>query len=127
MDRIAHQNTSHPAVTKHIDRLSIAVDQGRTDLANAERFIGKYHNRLMFVPEWRQWLAWDKKRWVKDNRVSARRLANRYAKSLWDEFAWIAPGLDSSEAKKVRSFLRATSQANGIANFLRLAEVDART
>ena len=59
--------------------------QGRTDIANAERFKRLYGDRVRYCHPWKKWLVWDGKRWKTDNDGSIIRLAMTVADDVWNE------------------------------------------
>lgn len=99
---------------------------GLTDLANAKRFVDRFADEVLFVPEWRKWLAWDGTRWADDSGVGVRQRAHRYAESLWNELAAIGRHVDASTVSQICRFIKASSQAAKIDAFLKLAQVDDR-
>lgn len=58
----------HEAVNPELKPQEVDVP-GRpcTQLGNAERLIDQYGDRLRYCYDWKTWLAWDGKRWRKDN------------------------------------------------------------
>jgi putative DNA primase/helicase len=106
---------------------SIIEDKGRTDLANARRFVAQFGDELVYVPAWKRWLSWDGRRWADDHEIGARRLANEYARGLWQ---WLAKfgeqGIGRDELGTVATFFRQSNKLQGIQAFLRLAESDSR-
>lgn len=101
-------------------------DAGRTDTANAKRFIDRYQSQLLYVPPWGKWLSHDGSRWVDDCGVGTMQRAKRYSESLWSVVPRQSLLLDREELNKLVSFIRSTNRAAGIANFLSLAESDER-
>jgi putative DNA primase/helicase len=102
-------------------------DEQQTDVANSERFVGTYKSKILFVPAWKKWLAWDGRRWLDDNGVSVLKLGKRYAKSLWDTFAAAAASSASrDELLAFRTFCKRTNQRAKIADFIALATADER-
>jgi len=97
-------------------------DPGRTDTANASRFVELFDREILYVPPWGKWLSWDGSRWRDDSGVGAQRRATRYSVSLWDHLPELANRLSKSEFNSVVSFIRATNQAPKIAAFLKLAQ-----
>src|SRR5690606_34059282 len=68
----------------------LAEESGKTEVANAARFIDRYHSELLYVPEWKRWLSWDGQRWNADG-IGAKQRAIAYAESLWAEFGELLP------------------------------------
>lgn len=97
-------------------------DSGRTDTANARRFITRFSQELLYVPPWGKWLTWDGSRWIDDCGVGVYQRATRYAVQLWDRLPELSQRTKKSEIDKVVGFIRSTNQAPKIAAFLRLAQ-----
>lgn len=108
------------------DRFDLRFDSGRTDAANARRFIDAYHDQLLFVPPWRKCLTWDGRRWIDDNGIGVMRLATRYAKSLWQSLMDLAPDVDRDTLGVVKTFCKSSNDRRRIADFIKLAECDER-
>jgi putative DNA primase/helicase len=113
-----------PQVTA--DLCDILHDSGRTDSANAERFIDTNAAGLLFVPEWGKWLTWDGRRWADDSGVGVMQRAKRHAKSLWSLLIDHAPSMDRDALGTLQSFIKATNQLGKILAFVKLAESDSR-
>ena len=107
-------------------RTRIVSEKGRTDIANARRFVERYESELLYVPQWRKWLAWDGCRWKEDCGVGANQRAAKYATKLWDMLPKLSMELDRSEIVKVISFIRSTNQSAKMASFLAVASMDER-
>jgi putative DNA primase/helicase len=67
-----------------------------TDLGNARRLVHRHGRNLRYCWLWRKWLAWDGKRWVKDDTGEVYRLAKETVSSIYQEAA-AAP---NDEARK---------------------------
>jgi putative DNA primase/helicase len=59
----------------------------RTDLGNAERFVDKYRDRVIWCPTRKAYLCWDGKRYAWDERGEAIKLAHLTARSIFHEAA----------------------------------------
>jgi putative DNA primase/helicase len=101
-------------------------DSGRTDEQNAERFIDKNLEHLMYVPEWGRWLVWDGRRWYDDNGVGVRRLARLYVKNLWRELGKKVSSIGRDEFSKIQTFVKRSNSAAGIKALIDLARSDPR-
>jgi putative DNA primase/helicase len=102
-------------------------DQQQTDIANSERFVGTYRGKILYVPAWKKWLAWDGRRWLDDNGITVLRLGKRYAKNLWDTFATAAAtNASRDELSAFRTFCKQTNRRGKIADFIALAAADER-
>ncbi len=104
----------------------LSEDSGRTDAANAVRFIGSYADKLLHVPPWRKWLAWDGKRWLDDSGVAVQQRAKRYAEGLWSQLGDIGKTCDRDELGKVQTFIKRTNERAKIRDFIELASTDPR-
>ena len=58
-----------------------------TDLGNAERLVDRYGDEILYCHPWKSWLAWDGQRWKPDEDAQVRRLAQKVARSMWNEVA----------------------------------------
>ncbi len=105
---------------------NILLESGRTDSANAERFIDSNAAGLVFVPEWGKWLSWDGRRWHDDSNVGIWQRAKQHAKSLWSLLVDHAPNVDRDELGTLQSFIKASNQLGKILAFVKLAESDKR-
>lgn len=97
-------------------------DAGRTDTANARRFVDLYDREILYVPPWGKWLAWDGARWIDDSGVGVQRRAVQYAMTLWDHIGELSQQLPKDELGRLVAFVRSTNQAPKIASFIRLAQ-----
>jgi len=104
----------------------LTEDSGRTDAANAVRFIDANSRKLLHVPPWRKWLAWDGKRWLDDSGVSVQQRAKRYAEGLWSQLGEIGRTCDRDDLGRVQWFIKRTNERAKIADFISLAASDER-
>lgn len=58
-----------------------------TDLGNARRFANMFDGKLRYVPSWNQWLAWDGKRWSRDNTGAEMRAGRDVVAAIYMEAA----------------------------------------
>ena len=56
-----------------------------TDLGNAERFAAANQLRALWCVDFKAWLAWDGKRWTRDNQMGVQRLAKDVVRSIYGE------------------------------------------
>lgn len=71
----------HPGAAK----LSPLDPAGRTDLANARRFLDLYGDDVRWCEPWRKWLVWDGTRWEKDQKCAVQGKAATIASDIKDE------------------------------------------
>jgi putative DNA primase/helicase len=91
-----------------------------TDSGNAERLASLHHDKLMYCRPWKSWLAWDGKRWKRDETGEAERLALNtlaIARLEADSFT------DSTAADRFRKFLSQSESDHGIRAMLNRAQV----
>ncbi len=91
---------------------------GRTDLANARRFVAANRDQARFCHSWNKWLVWDGKRWKVDEDGAVMRLAKMVADVLWKEVIKF-PGDPS-----VVSWAFRTSSKTGLTAMVELAKSD---
>jgi P4 family phage/plasmid primase-like protien len=98
-----------------IARIDLWTPEGRTDTANARRLAASFGDVIRWCDPWRKWLVWDGRRWKIDERRTIDEYAKTVADKLWTEAA------KNRENETVWRFVRATSNAHGIANMVSLA------
>lgn len=95
--------------------IPVTDPEGRTDLANARRFVFMHGDRLRYCHAWKRWLVWDGRRWAVDDDRAVQRLAKATADNIWGEaLKWN----DSNTLKHAA----ATASSRGITAMLALAE-----
>ena len=112
IDRAAVWEPTRPA-----EGPSVLDEQGRTDVANAERFVGLHGREVRFCHPWKKWLVWDGRRWKVDDDGTVLRLAKSVSDDIWRE----ARGTGSDAALK---FAVASAKAQSVAAILKLAACD---
>jgi P4 family phage/plasmid primase-like protien len=75
--------TAAPAASHDVPHVDLP--EGRTDLANARRFVVMHGDCLRYCHPWSKWLVWDGMRWKMDDNGSAMRLAKSVADAVWQE------------------------------------------
>ncbi len=104
----------------------LSEDSGRTDAANAVRFIDLYSDKLLHVPPWHKWLTWDGKRWLDDSGVAVQQRAKRYAEGLWSQLGEVGKTCDRDDLGRVQTFIKRTNERAKISDFVSLASTDER-
>lgn len=104
-------------------------ENGRTDNANATRFIDRNHSRVRFIPEWDKWCVWDGRRWKLDfKNVTVTKLARTMVDNLWDDYtAFAKEGIDRDKLDPIRTFIKKSNQQKSIGALIHLARSDDRT
>jgi putative DNA primase/helicase len=102
----------------------IDCDDGRTEIANGQRFAHRFSSLVRWCPTMKSWLAWDGQRWAVDSQGRAEICAKAIYRSLWDFIAQAThekdgPGEDTINA--MVAFAKATGRAQGIENMLKMA------
>ena len=110
----------------------VGIDQvrGRTDNANASRFVTANCEKLRYVVSWKLWLAWTGKKWcLKNGNDRAMKLARKYADRLWKSTstAMANPTISDNEKKEILAFAKQSNDARRIENMVKLACHDDRT
>lgn len=82
--------------------------RARTDLGNAERFAARHGANVRWLPEWKRWLVWDGKRWLRDDTLEIKRLAKDTVRAMYED----ARELDG-DAKKDLVMWAVKSEAAG--------------
>lgn len=95
----------------------IKSDLGRTDRANARRFLKRYGDQVRFCFSWNRWLIWSGTHWQIDEGGAILRLAMTVADSVWLE----ARG---QLTREIATFAVQTSSAGRLAAMLKLAAAD---
>ncbi len=64
----------------------IESDSRLDDIGNARRFARDHRGRTLYVPQWKEWLYWDAKRWARDTgSLRAMELAKQTARNIYGE------------------------------------------
>jgi putative DNA primase/helicase len=110
-----------------------------TDLGNARRFADLHRDRLRYVPAWNRWLAWDGRRWHRDELGSEREAGKKVVAQIYAEAASAAarasaaaangpsesPNLaDGSYAELLTKHARSTGKRSGIENMIAMARTE---
>lgn len=88
-----------------------------TDVGLARRLVLEARGTLRYVVEWKSWLWWDGKRWVRDDGLAAAHVAKQTSDRLWHE----AAELPAERRGQLSSFLKAAASSRGIDAAVRLA------
>lgn len=93
-----------------------------TDTGNAERFAQQHFRDARYSAEWRRWVLWDGRRWVKDLSGKVTQLAKATVLRLYAE---AANTLDDAEREKLARHAAGSDRAQRIAAMVTLAESEA--
>ena len=91
--------------------------EGRTDLANARRFVARYGKQARYCPAWKKWLTWDGTRWQVEGLGTVRRMAQSVADEVWAQYR-----LSGRDADSLR-WATVTASEHGMRRMLCGAEV----
>jgi putative DNA primase/helicase len=91
---------------------------GRTDAANAERFVAQHADKVRYCGTDKLWYAWDGKRWAPSLRGEAVRLALETVRSIYLEVAKIT---DGDERNDLIAWAKKSEMAPQVLNMLKLA------
>lgn len=102
---------------------SITSEEGRTELANALRFVQQGKEDLRWCPEERTWYAWDGQRWRANSEDRALLCAEQVATRLWEEARQHSTqGMELSHIRQLFRFAQQTSQKRHLDHMLELAQ-----
>ncbi|HZZ28845.1 MAG TPA: phage/plasmid primase, P4 family [Pirellulales bacterium] len=98
--------------------------EGRTDAANAQRFVRRYGANSRWCNPTRTWYRWTGKNWGEDQSCGIEADAKQFSRELWREAGKITADPDASDQlkKQVIAFVKASNSANGIRNMIALAK-----
>ena len=68
----------------------VAVVEHLTDLGNARRLVVRHGTDLRYCHTWKRWLAWDTRRWMRDDSGEAARRAKAVVRMIYGEASDIA-------------------------------------
>lgn len=89
-----------------------------TDMGNAYRFLDQHREQLRHVPAWGAWLAWDGRRWRKEDQSITTRYAFATAKSIYAE---AGASTDPETARTLAKWAHATSFRRPLEAMVRLS------
>ncbi len=69
----------------------------RTDLGNAERLVDLHGQNLRYCHDWKQWLAWDGRRWKVDATAAVERCAKDTVRRIYTEAAAVTGEDDAAQ------------------------------
>jgi putative DNA primase/helicase len=70
----------------------------KTDTGNAERLVDTFGHEIRWVEEWKTWVVWDRKRWIKDSGLSLVKMAGVVARNIHKE---AAETVDTAEQRAI--------------------------
>ena len=82
---------------------SLLAADGRTDRANARRFVHMHGAGVHWVDPWEKWLIWDGRRWSEDQQLRVEALAKQVADDCWQ---WLAPHLRELQTREAAELIR---------------------
>jgi putative DNA primase/helicase len=99
-----------------------------TEIGNARRFAAMHGHRLRYVQSWKRWLAWDGKRWCRDEMGAEMIAAKAVADSLYADVAALAARAAAGDeragqvAEPMVKWARTSSKAASCRAMLTLAQ-----
>jgi len=104
--------------------LSLLASDGRTDAANAQRFVQKHGQDVRWCDPHSCWYVWSGKHWAQDRTRKAEALMSKVAADLWGEVRLLATdkSIERAVVDKAVQFVRGSNGANGIKNALALVK-----
>ena len=102
----------------HAVRDTDLLSQPLTDSGNGERFVKLHGRDVRYCPEYKAWLIWDGKRWIRDKDGVVHRMAKETARRLYVAALAIS---DKDERARVEGFARRSEDAKEIRAILECA------
>jgi putative DNA primase/helicase len=96
----------------------VIASLGRTDAANAERFVTRHADKARYCGSDKMWYVWDGRRWAPSLRGEHVRLALETVRSIYIEVSKIT---DEEERNDLIAWAKKSEMAPQILNMLRLA------
>jgi len=103
---------------------SIIINSGRTDAANARRFVHRFGDDFCWVGEWDRWIIWTGSHWKLDEELRIETLAKEATNQLWIDAAkatWELTNDQHDLVKKIHGFASKSNSARGIRDAVSLA------
>lgn len=101
---------------------NVWLANGRTDAANAKRFIAAHGRDIHWIEAWKKWVVWTGQRWEVDERRRVSHLAKLVAAKLWDEVKAAAEKqADAKLIQELIKFAKSSNSATSIKNMIDLA------
>ena len=98
----------------------IETKEGRTDEANARRFVRMFIDEVLYCAPWKSWVVWDGKRWRRDDTGAIVAKAREVGPQVWIE----ANRCDGDAADNARRFAAKSCSRQSIKNMVELAKSD---
>lgn len=99
----------------------IAVSENPTEFGNARRFVREHGQGVRYVPPWDCWIIWDGRRWSRDERGEAERLAKETIRNIYAEAQCART---AEERKKLATWAGRCETAAKINSMLALARTE---
>ncbi len=88
-ERIAPPVKSSPILptgaTESVETVAVDTSYHHTDVGNGKRLVESTRDKLRYVPEWKQWLVWNGKRWEHTDVHAVKRLAHAVVYDMYRE------------------------------------------
>ena len=115
-ERIAPPVKSSPTIptgaTESVETVAVDTSYHHTDVGNGKRLVESTRDKLRYVPEWKQWLVWNGKRWEHTDVHAVKRLAHAVVYDMYREA--VDTGVVNSELAKWALKSEATSRIEGM-------------
>jgi putative DNA primase/helicase len=96
-------------LSTEIEEVPVDFDEYHlTDLGNGRRMVTSCADRLCYVPEWKQWLVWDGRRWMRSDDAGVSLLAHHVVLSIYDTIS----SVDTLEERKQITKWAQTSESS---------------
>lgn len=91
-----------------------------TDTGNALRLVRNVGTRIHWIPEWREWVAFDDTHWVRNADSPMMQMAKSTARRIYEEAA--AEGLDTSVSDALSKWAKQSRNAQRLTAMINLAK-----
>lgn len=120
---IAGQKITPREVAEAIDRSALTGARELTEHGNAHRFIDRYGDRLMYVPEMDRWYVWDGCRWEYVVKERVMRFASRTVGGIMEEMQQCQGEKDKA---RLALWYKTSQTASMLDNMVKLIQPSAR-
>ncbi|MBZ0104613.1 MAG: DUF5906 domain-containing protein [Sulfuricella denitrificans] len=96
-----------------------------TDAGNARRLVRYHGSDIRFVPEFKNWLIWDSRRWLMDDDGAIMRRSKDTATLIYSEARQAAEAANTDKAKQLASHAGKTQHINRLKAMIELAQSEA--
>jgi P4 family phage/plasmid primase-like protien len=114
---------------RHLLAVRLGIDKGLvegdpdTDTRNAFRLVERVHGYAHYVAEWRDWIVWDGKRWVRDSLLQVMEFAKETAREIYHD---AAAEKRKEDGEKLAKWAKTSNEKKRLEAMIALARSDSR-